>query len=290
MFEIHRMNGTNVVEKFSFDHVYYDGISAVLEVARKFPEAGFSSPKLTVKPKPSLLYRMKELAKWYLAFYPFMPPKWKTHSGTPSDVVSAAIEIENWQSTDPKISVNTKQLVALDQTSKDYLTNGDKPRVWMTPVGFYHGVTRDLPASNRVSFIDIKIKKDSSQHEVQESAKRQLMELHYWGTMMTMKLPQFIGKFLFKLAAKNMHLFFRRTGTFSNMGEWTIPGIDQKEWWVFGRGCVARMSPVEGTAMVVNGRMGISVHFDPSLRMTPEEAQIFVKRWKENYLLLISKA
>lgn len=290
MFEIHRMQGNNLVEKFSFDHVNYDGISAVLEVARKFPEEGFMSPKLVLKPKPSFLYRLKELAKWYAAFYPFMPPKWKTQTGNPTDVISAVIEIENWQSSDVKTSVNTKLLFALDLTSKEYLTNGEKPRVWMTPVGLYNGVSRDLPPSNRVSFIDIKIKHTSSEDEIQESAKRQLMERHYWGTIMTMRLPQIIGKYLFKLAAKNMHLFFRRTGTFSNMGEWTIPGIDPKEWWVFGRGCVAKMSPVEGTAMIVNGRLGISVHFDPSLKMTREDAQIFVKRWKENYLLLKSKA
>lgn len=290
MFEIHRMNGETVIEKFSFDHVQYDGISAVLEVARRFPQEGFSSPKLVLKPKPPLLYRLKELAKWYGAFYPFMPPKWKTYSGNPTDVVSASVEIENWHSTDPKISVNTKLLHALDVTSQEYLTNGEKPRVWMTPVGLYNGVDRNLPPSNRVSFIDIKIKKESSEFDIQESARRRLMELHYWGTIMTMRLPQIIGKFLFRLAAKNMHLVFRRTGTFSNMGEWRIPGIDPKEWWVFGRGCVARMSPVEGTAMVVNGRMGISIHFDPSLKMTPDDAQIFVKRWKENYLLLKSKA
>lgn len=290
MFEIHRMQGDRLVEKFSFDHVNYDGISAVLEVARRFPEEGFIPPKLVLKPKPSLSHRLKELTKWYAAFFPFMPPKWKTYSGNPSDVVSASIEIENWQSSDRKISVNTKLLFALDLTSKEYLTNGERPRVWMTPVGLYDGVKRDLPPSNRVSFIDIKINKDSSEIEIQDSAKRQLMELNYWGTIMTMRLPQIIGKHLFRLAARNMQLFFRRTGTFSNMGEWTIPGIDPAEWWVFGRGCVAKMSPVEGTAMVVNGRMGISVHFDPSLKMTPEDAQIFVKRWKENYLLVKSKA
>lgn len=289
LFEIHRMQGDNVIEKIPFDHVTHDGISAVLEVARKFPSDGFRSPKLVLKPRPSLLKQWIELMKWYTNFMPSLPAKWKTFKGNPADVVSAAVEIENWNSNDPRISVNTYLLFALDQTSKEYLTNGNNPRVWMAPVGLYDGVKRDLPPSNRVSFIDIKIKNSSTPLDVQNSAKSQLMALNYWGTLLIMKYSVRMGRFLFIQYAKVLHHFFRRTGTFSNMGEWTLTGIDPKEWWVFGRGCVAKMSPVEGTAMVVNGRMGISIHFDHSLKLTQKDAQIFVKRWKENYLLLISK-
>jgi hypothetical protein len=180
-------------------------------------------------------------------------------------------------------------LISLDKTSHAYLTNAELPRVWMTPVGLYDGVQRNLPPSNRVSFIDIKVKKNSSPLEIQESAKRQLMELNYWGTILTMRYSTWFGKAPLTLFAKYMHYVFRRTGTFSNMGEWQISGLDPKEWWVFGRGCVAKISPVEGTAMVVNGRMGLSIHFDLSLGFSQEDAQIFVKRWKENYLLLNSK-
>lgn len=286
VFSIYRMQGPAKIAEQSFDHVDYDGISAVTELARQFPAEGFSAPKLTVKPKPSALKCFWELVKWYVRFYPFMPPKWKTYPEKNAGLTSSIIEIEDWKKPDPEISVNTKLLYALDLASQEFLTNGKKPRVWMTPVGLYNGITRDIEPSNRVSFIDIKIKKEMSQKELQSEAKRQLFELNYWGTISTMKFSTFFGKAPFIFASRYMHLIFRRTGTFSNMGEWKIPGIPQQEWWTFGRGCVARMSPVEATAIVINDRMGLSLHIDESISMPQEDADRFIRKWKEIYLSL----
>lgn len=286
IFRIYRMQGSVKVAERSFDHVDYDGISAVTELARQFPAEGFVAPRLTVKPKPSLLKCAWELAKWYARFYPFMPPKWKTYPDKKSGITCAIIEVENWKKTDLEISVNTKLLFALDLASKEFLTNSEKPRVWMTPVGMYNGITREIEPSNRVSFIDIKIKKDSTQKDVQFSAKKQLLELNYWGTIGTMWYSTLFGKAPFIFFTKHMHLVFRRTGTFSNMGEWKIPGIPQNEWWTFGQGCVADISPVEGTAIVINDRMGLSLHIHESIGMPQTEADRFISRWKEIYLAL----
>ncbi len=285
VFRIDRMRGKEKISHMSFDHVDYDGISAVIEMARQFPEEGFVAPKLTVKPRPSILKCAWEHLKWYVKFYPFMPPKWKTQS-VKQDVTSAVIEIENWQKPSSPISYNTKLLIALDEASKKYLTNSEKPRVWMTPVGMYDGVTRNIEPANRVSFIDIKMKNGMSEQDVQLQAKTQLRELNYWGTIASMWYSTLFGKAPFVFIAKYIHLIFRRTGTFSNMGEWKIPAIPENEWWTFGKGCVARMSPVEGTAIIINGRLGLSLHFHETLGFSQEEADKFILQWKEIYLSL----
>ncbi len=279
------MHGSQKVEAIPFDHVHYDGISAITELARKFPEEGFRAPVLTLKPKPSVFKRIFELMKWYASFYPFMPSKWKAFSKDKFEITTAITEVQNWQSTNKEISINTKLLFALDQTSRKYLENS-KPRAWMTPVGLYDGISRDVKPANRVSFVDLKIRNESTLKDVQEEAKTRLKELNYWGTILTMYLSVFFGKWFFTKLAKHIHLTFRRTGTFSNMGEWSIPGLPQNEWWVFGVGCVAKMSPVEGTAIVVNGRLGLSVHFDSSIGMDDKQAQLFIDEWKENFLKL----
>ncbi len=286
VFRIYRMQGSEKIAETSFDHVDFDGISAVTSLARQFPAEGFTAPKLTVKPKPSALRCFLELAKWYVRFYPFMPPKWKAYPEKKKTITSAIIEIENWRKDDSKISVNTKLLCALDLASKEFLENDKKPRVWMAPVGIYNGISRDIEPSNRVSFIDIKIKDSMTEENVQAVAKKHLMELNYWGTINTMKYSVLFGKKPFIVATKFMHYFFRRTGTFSNMGEWKIPGLAKNEWWTFGQGCVARMSPVEGTAIVVNDRMGLSLHIHESIGMPQSEADRFIKKWKEIYLSL----
>lgn len=285
VFQVFRMRGNEKVEAHPFDHVHYDGISAITELARKFPVDGFNAPALTLKPKPHVVKRIYELLKWYVRFYPFMPSKWKSFSDNEKEITTAITQVPDWASTDTKISINTKLLLALDQTSRKYLMNA-KPRVWMSPVGLYNKVTRDISPANRVSFIDLKIANNSTLEDVQEESKSQLKELNYWGTILTMYISVFFGKWFFTKFAKIVHLTFRRTGTFSNMGEWTIPGIPQDEWWVFGEGCVAKMSPVEGTAIVINGKMGLSVHFHPSLGIDHTRAQTFINEWKDNFLKL----
>lgn len=288
--QINRMRGQKTVEAIQFDHVTHDGISIVAELARKFPAEGFESPKLFVKPKPSLFKRLLELMKWYIRFYPFMPPKWKVFAKDQSENSNGMIEVENWNVGDQSVSTNTKLLYALDQTSQEYLTNPKAPRVWMTPVGIYSGIPRDLEPMNRVSFIDIRIRNNASLRDVQQESKQQLMDLSYWGTMLTMYLSIMLGKKIFTLFAKYTHLIFRRTGTFTNLGEWTIPGLAADEWWTFGQSCVAKMSPVTGTAIVVNGRLGLSVHFHPSVGFTPTEAQSFAEKWKANFIKCLERA
>ncbi len=285
VFQVFRMRENEKIEAIPFDHVHYDGVSALTELARKFPAKGFMAPALTLKPKPTILKRLYELMKWYVRFYPFMPSKWKSFSGDEKEITTAITQVANWKSADSKISINTKLLFALDQTSRKYLLNS-KPRVWMSPVGLYNQVTRDIVPANRVSFIDLKVGNDNSLSDVQEEAKSQLKNLNYWGTILTMYISVFFGKWFFTKFAKYVHLTFRRTGTFSNMGEWAIPGIPADEWWVFGEGCVAKMSPVEGTAIVINGRMGLSVHFHPSLGFNNDRAQNFINEWKESFLKL----
>lgn len=283
VFKIYRMRGNQKVAAVEFDHCTHDGVSAVLEMARTFPAEGFVAPKLSLKGKPSIWKRLLELFKWYARFYPFTPTKWKVLSQDKTDIVSGIVEVEGWDFPHP-VSVNTRLLAALDITSREYLCNPKGKTHWMTPVGMYNGISRDLSPANRVSFIDLKLTPDSTLEEIQAQSKKQLQDQNYWGTILTMYFSVMLGKGPFTIFARYLHLFFRRTGTFSNVGEWNIPSLPEDEWWVFGQGCVARMSPIEGLSLVVNGRLGLSVHVHPSLGWSMEEAQKFVEKWKKNYL------
>jgi hypothetical protein len=48
VFELHRHRGDKVFERHAFDHVDYDGLSAMLEMLRKFPAEGVKMPKVAV--------------------------------------------------------------------------------------------------------------------------------------------------------------------------------------------------------------------------------------------------
>ncbi|WPU64731.1 hypothetical protein [Peredibacter starrii] len=284
--EINRMRGSELIEAIKFDHVNHDGVSIMTELARRYPAEGFQAPTLLVKPKPSMSKRLIELAKWYIRHYPFMPPTWKVASKGRTQNANGKVLIDNFKASDQTFSTNTKLLFALDLTSREYISNPKPDRVWMTPVGMYTTISRETPPKNRVSFIDIEIGNNSTLSDVQSASREQLKNLSYWGTILTMALPQILGKFLFKYVAKYTHLVFRRTGTLTNLGEWTIPGVGADEWWTFGQLSVAKMAPVAGTAIMVNGKLGLSVHFHPIVGFSDAEAQNFAEKWKANFLKL----
>lgn len=277
-FEVHRHNNGPVVERINFDHVTHDGLSAMLEIVRRYPAEGQKLPKVTVPKKPSLVKRLYELARWYVRFFPFKPSLWKSNGQT--RMISASLQFP----IIPHSSLlNTRLLLSLDQTAKKYLEKPDLKRMWMMPVGLYPVVLRELPPLNRVSFVELSVDNNTSLPDLESQIKRELKSLSYWGTMLTMLPAKFMGQWFFSLLSKYLHLSFRRTGTFSNMGEWTIPQLPENEWWSFGKGVVARMSPVEATAITINGKLGVSIHFHESLGMQEQDALAFIEEWRSAF-------
>lgn len=281
VFEIHRHQGEKVSERHAFDHVDYDGLSAMLEMVRKFPPEGMKLPKVSVPNKPSSWKRLFELARWYVRFFPFKPSLWKSLGE--SKLASASLLFSH-VSNDKML--NARLLLSLDQVVKEHLLKPTKRRMWMLPVGLYPMVLRELPPLNRVSFVDLSVDDQTDVIELEAQIKRELKSLSYWGTMLTMWPARLMGQWMFSLLARTLHLSFRRTGTFSNMGEWTIPSLPADEWWSFGKGVVARMSPFEAAAVTINGKLGVSVHFHASLGWSDERALEFLINWKTKYLEL----
>lgn len=277
-FEIHRHEGERVVEKINFDHVTHDGLSAMLEIIRRYPAEGQKLPKVSVPNKPSIFKRLYELTRWYIRFFPFKPSLWKSKGE--ARMVSASLLFPT-----PAHStlLNTRLLLSLDHTARNYLLKPNVKRMWMLPVGLYPVVLRELHPLNRVSFVELSVNDHTTLPELELQIKRELKSLSYWGTMLTMFPAKFMGQWFFALLSRYLHLSFRRTGTFSNMGEWTVPQLSQNEWWSFGKGVVARMSPVEATAITMNGKLGISIHFHATLGYSQEDARAFILEWKKSF-------
>lgn len=277
-FEIHRNVGECVVERINFDHVTHDGLSAMLEIIRRYPVEGQKLPKVSVPERPSLLKRLYELVRWYVRFFPFKPSLWKSKGETKMASASLVFPVLNHERL-----LNTRLLLALDQTARNYLENPKQKRMWMMPVGLYEKVLRDLPPLNRVSFVELSMEDKTTLEELESQIKRELKSKSYWGTMLTMLPAKFMGQSIFSFLSRYLHLSFRRTGTFSNMGEWTIPDVSQDEWWSFGKGVVARMSPVEATAITLNGKLGVSIHFHSSLGFSESDAKKFLSEWRQAF-------
>ena len=281
--QLFRMRKDQVIQKVSYDHADYDGIAAIVDLAKK-SGSSFTPPKTFYTPEPSLLVRLRELAYWYVKFWPFKPSHWISKGK--GQRVSAWSEFpsdKNLSSND----LNVHLLLSLDKTAIGYLKKPEHYRMWMVPVSLYEKIDQTIDGGNKVSFIDIKIDKSTTTQTAKEQIRQSLKRKNYWGTLLTLKPAAFVGVHLFALFLKTAHLSFRRTGTLTNMGEWTISSLPEDEWWVFGDGMVALMNPVVGTAMVVNSRLGVSIIFHESLGMTHENADLFLAEWKSNFSAMI---
>ncbi len=275
--QLFRLRENEIIEKASYDHADFDGISAIVDLAKKVSGEEFTSPTVRFTSEPKAFEKFKQLLKWYLKFWPFKPSLWKSHGKKkrvsawkkfrlPKDITSNEL--------------NTRLLLSLDRASLNYLRNPKQKRMWMIPVSLYEKIDHTINGGNRISFIDVRIDESTTGMSLQNQIRQSLKEKNYWGTILTIKPVALVGVTLFALFLKTAHLSFRRTGTLTNMGEWKIPNLPQDEWWVFGDGMVALMNPVVGTVMLLNGHLGISAIFHESLGMTEDMAQKFLNEWE----------
>jgi len=274
-----QMKGSEIATEGSYDHADYDGISAVMGFANSLGYHKVYPPKLSYSPPVGWRKAFRELARWYFAFFPFKTALWKKNP--PTQRVSAW---ERWNVPESLSSsdLNALLLLSLDQTSLKYLEHQRAARMWMIPVGLYQDIESAKGSGNAVSFIDVSIDDSTSSHSLKDQIRSYLKNRTHWGTLLTIKPVALFGVWAFSQFLKIAHLSFRRTGTLTNVGSWKVPELSEDEWWVFGDGMVAKMNPVIGTALMVNGKLGVSIIFDASLGKSKKDAEIFLTEWKLN--------
>lgn len=281
-----QMKDEKIISKKGYDHADYDGLTAVSGFANSLGHSQFSSPKITYSSPLPFWKSFRELLRWYMDFFPFKSSLWK--SKKPTQRVSA------WQKWNPPADLtsselNARLLLSLDETSKEHLQNSKKARMWMIPVGLYPDLEATKEKGNAVSFIDVSIDDATTPKTLNDQIRFYLKKGTHWGTLLTIKPAGIFGVWLFSQFLKTAHLSFRRTGTLTNVGNWEVPGLPEDEWWVFGDGMVARMNPAIGTALMVNGKLGVSIIFDASVGKSKDDAQVFLSSWKINFQKSLEK-
>jgi hypothetical protein len=285
-FSIHRYRSERPLEKLTFDHRVYDGVSAVCELARKLPAEGFAPPQFKVVDKPNLFRRCLMLFRWSRQLFPGLGREWKEGSGV-RIAAQAYIHIDKNEWSDIQVRKGSPTniiLSSLDLVAQKYLKSSTLPRLWMIPVGLYDQIDRSLHPQNRVAFVDVSLWNKGNQiTSIQGQLKRDLSKGLYWGSILSLNIVDLVGVKIFVFFLKFLHHLFRRTGTVSNFGAWKVTGIPSDEWWVIQMTTV-RISPVGIGMIEVNGQLGVGIQFHSSLRWTPLEAQKFAQEWKKEIL------
>lgn len=258
---------TNQTESISFNHLHYDGVSALCEhlptLAGKniIPEFRYQAP-------PSFLKRMILLTRWWLSvsYRTFFIPREKSQEGF---LFGSRVIIL----TDEK-NLNARILTALHQALET-----DRSSLWMIPVSLHQIIELGMKPQNNVSFIDIKVKSTDSANDVKQKIGHELKIGSYWGSIYSMWIPKLLGKKLFIKAFPYFGLFLKRTGTYTNVGKWIVPSISEDESWGI-KATVVSLNPLGASALQVNNKLTIGLQTHPCLGLTRQKLDRILDRWQ----------
>jgi hypothetical protein len=255
-------------ETITYNHLIYDGLSALCEQVATFKGENII-PKLHYQAPPSFLKRMVLLTQWWTAvsYRSFFVPR--GDSQEESLYGSRVVTIKDEKNLNSRILMALHQALETNETS-----------LWMLPVSLHKKVELGMKPLNNVSFIDVKLKSNDTANDVKEKIARELKSGSYWGTIYSMFVPKILGKKMFIKTFPYFSHFLKRTGTFSNLGKWTIPGIPEEESWGI-KLTVVSLNPLAASALQVNGKLTIGLQTHSCLGLTKQKLDRILDLWQK---------
>jgi hypothetical protein len=101
---------------------------------------------------------------------------------------------------------------------------------WMVPISLYHKITLQNDSGNKVTFVNLKIKKGQKPEDIDEDIKNIISSNQHWRRFLVVNLISLLPeKFLVKAISRNVKKF-SRLGVFSNIGAWEVPEASKDIW------------------------------------------------------------
>jgi hypothetical protein len=283
-FALVRLRGTQILERISFDHRRYDGVSALCEYISQKKYTKATPPNLRSKAEPTMTKKIIHLFNWYRHLWPGLGRGWQKRSSKAQQVGSQImLTPEEWKGVQSQKPATVAVLEALDRVAQNYYLPSALPRLWMIPVGLYPMIDLSMSPSNRVSFVDMKLTGNKTEDQISTQLRDLLTQGQYWGSVLSLSIVHFFGVSLFSRLLALMPHFFRKTGTLTNVGQWEVPELEADESWSIAVTTVA-ISPVGASMLEINGKLALGIQFHKSLGWSPEQAESFAKEWKEQLL------
>lgn len=254
-------------EVISFNHVRYDGVSAMCE---HLPTLSGTNviPELRYQAPPSFLKRMLLLSRWWMSvsYRSFFVPRGQDEGKLLFGSRVIKLTDEN--------NLNARILAALHQAFET-----KEATLWMIPVSLHQKIELGMKPQNKVSFIDVKVKSTDSSLDLKTKINHELKNGSYWGTIYSMMIPKLLGKKLFITVFPYFRLFLKRTGTFTNVGKWVVPSIDENESWGI-KATVVSLNPLGASALQVNNKLTIGLQIHSSLGLSEAQLNRILDLWQ----------
>jgi hypothetical protein len=254
-------------ETISFNHLNYDGVSALCEHLPTLPGKNII-PELRYQAPPSFFKRMVMLTKWWMSvsYRSFYVPRGNSQDGFLFGTRVLTV-------TDEK-NLNSRILTALHQAMETQETS-----LWMLPVSLHQHISLGMKPQNNVSFIDVKVKTSDTSLDLKTKINHELKSGSYWGTIYSLIIPKLLGKSLLIKTFPYFRIFLKRSGTFTNVGKWIVPSVEANESWGI-KATVVSLNPLGASALQVNNQLTIGLQIHPSLGLPKQKLDRILDLWQ----------
>ncbi|MDP2228451.1 MAG: hypothetical protein Q8J78_13350 [Moraxellaceae bacterium] len=165
-----------------------------------------------------------------------------------------------------------------DRAVRSTLAGADSVMDWVFPVNMRGSVACADPYMNHSSGFPVHIASGLLPLQVKQQIAARFARHEQWRSWMLLTLGRWIGQ-------RGVNLLYRlvqappgrHTGSYSNMGEWNVPGLD-------GLTCSAPGSPaypVAVSTMLCNGRRSLACRLHPVVGGSSVRAIEFLTLWRE---------
>lgn len=166
----------------------------------------------------------------------------------------------------------------VDRAARELLVAPDSVVPWLLPVSLRGAIRFPRWSMNHCSGLTVTLAAASTPADLRQQVRDRFASLEHWRTWLLLMLGRWVGQ-------RGINLLYRlgRTppghyaGSYSNLGEWNVPGID-------GLSCAAPGSPgypIAVGTLSVRGRHGLGCRLHPVIARRPELAEEFLQRWRQ---------
>jgi len=285
---------TEAVEWFDYSHSLADGVGAFSYLLRK---EGYSIPALPgakAMKVPSLFQKLKLLAYFFRKIFQKQHIEWalkgdahvKPEKHDFPWLIFTREETTHLksQAKDCKISLNSLLLSCLNRVIAERLVKGNDPYLWLFPVNMRGPVKLAVDTANHSSAVALELSRRSSAQDVYNQIRYQLKTNSHWGIWWLLNIGKLIGVRGMRSISRRRNEKSFHLGTFSNMGEWPIPGsaprdLNPDEAWVVAPPGTENF-PVSCGCISWNGRLSVTLKVHPSICADRNSAAELLKKFK----------
>ncbi len=175
------------------------------------------------------------------------------------------------------VSSSVWLLWTADAASRATLTAEGSVNAWVFPVNLRGAVQGEDAFTNHCSGLQLKLAPGQDAQVLKQQIVARFARLEHWRQWLLLTLGRWTGQRVINVLCRALQgRPGRYTGSYSNLGEWNVPGLD-------GINATAPGSPAYPVAVstaLCNGRRTLACRLHPVVGGNPGLAIEFLKRWR----------